>query len=74
MRIASLPEERWTSKIIGWNPGLDNKITTNSSIGTPRKRWEDINEFQRPEATEEAKGSDLRNNYTWKIHAKKHKE
>ena len=49
MRIASLPEERWTSKIIEWNPGLDNRIKTNRSVGRPRKRWEDdINEFSRP--------------------------
>ena len=75
MRIASLPQERWTTKIIEWNLGLDNKIRTNSSIGRPRKRWEDdISEFLRPEETEEGKGSDLRNNCTWKIHAKKHKE
>ena len=41
MRIASLPQERWTSKIIDWNPGLDNKIRTSRSVGRPRKRWED---------------------------------
>ena len=61
MRIASLPEERWTSKIIEWNFGLDNKIKTNRSVGRPRKRWEDdINEFSRPEETEETKGNDLK--------------
>ena len=75
MRIASLPEERWTSKIVEWNLGLDNKIRTNKSVGKPRKRWEDdINEFLRPEETEGAKRNDLRNNYTWKMHAKKHNE
>ena len=75
MRIASLPEERWTSKIIEWNPGLDNKIKTNRSVGRPRKRWEDdINEFLKPEETEDAKGNDLKNNCTCKIQAKKQKE
>ena len=62
MRIASLPQERWTSKITEWNPGLDNKIKTNRSVGRPRKRWEDeINEQLRQEETAEAKGSDLKN-------------
>ena len=75
MRVASLPEERWTSKIVEWNPGLDNKIRTNRSVGRPRKRWEDdFNEFLRPEETEEAKGNDLKNNCTWKKQSKKHKE
>ena len=32
-RIASLPEERWTSKIIEWNPGLDINIKSNRSVG-----------------------------------------
>ena len=59
MRIAS--QERWTSKIIEWNPGLDIKIRTNRSVGKPRNRWEDdINEFLKPEETEEAKGNDLK--------------
>ena len=72
MGIASLPQERWTSKIIEWNLGLDNKIRTNRSVGRPRKRLEDeINEQLMPEETEEAKGNDLRNNNSWKIHAKK---
>ena len=77
MRIASLPKERWTSKIIDWNPGLDIKIRANRSVGKPKKRWEDdINEFLRAEETEEAKGNDLKKqlHYTWKTHAKKHKE
>ena len=59
MRIASRP------KIVEWNPGLDNKIRTNRPIERPRKRWEDdINNFLRPEETEEAKGRDLRNTCT----------
>ena len=62
VRIASLPQERWTSKITEWNSGLDNKIKTNRSDGRPRKRWEDeINEQLRQEETAEAKGSDLKN-------------
>ena len=74
LRIASLPRERWTSKIIEWNHGLDNKIKTNRSVGRPRKIWEDdINEFLRPEETEEAKGNDLKKNNTWKIHEKSKK-
>ena len=28
MRIASVPEERWTSKIIEWNPGVGGKTDT----------------------------------------------
>ena len=56
LRLASLPHERWTNKIIEWNPGLD-KIRTNRSVGRPRKRCEDdINVFLKPEATKEAKG------------------
>ena len=71
MRIASLPQERWTSKIIERNPGLDNNIGTNRPVGRSRKRWDDdIDEQLRPEETEEAKGHDLKNNSTWKIHAK----
>ena len=62
MRIASLPRERWTCKMAEWNPGLDNKIKTNRSVGKSRKRWEDeINEQLRQEETAEAKGSDLKN-------------
>ena len=69
-RVASLPEERWTGKIIEWNPGLDNKIKTNRCVGRPRKRWEDdINEFWRPEETDDTKGNDLKNNCTWKKRA-----
>ena len=74
MRIASLPQERRTSKITEWNPGLDNKIKTNRSVGRPRKRWEDeINEQLREEETAEAKGSDLKNYDTRKNHAQNHK-
>ena len=75
MRIASLPQERWTNKIIEWNPGLDNKIRTNRSIGRPRKRWEDdINEFLKPEATKEAKGIEKKKTARGRHTRKKHKE
>ena len=61
MGIASLPQRRWTSTIIKWNLGLDNKIRTNRSVGRPRKRLEDeINEQLMPEETEEARGNDLK--------------
>ena len=40
-RIASLPEERWTSKIFDWHPGLDNQIKTRRLVGRPKRRWED---------------------------------
>ena len=36
-RIASLPQEPWTSKITECNPGLDNKIKANRSVGRSRK-------------------------------------
>ena len=73
-RIAILSKERWTSKIIEWNPGLDNKIRTNRSVGRPRTRWEDeVNEYLRPEETEETNSSDVKNNSTWKAEAKKQK-
>ena len=34
--------------------------------GKTKKRWEDeINEFQKPEETEEMKGNEMKNNDTW---------
>ena len=61
-RIASLPKERWTSKIFDWNLGLDNKIRTRRPVGRPKKGWEDdINDFVRREETKDAKGNDLKN-------------
>ena len=75
MRIAFHPQERWTSKRIARNPGLDNKIKRNRSVGRPRRRWEDdINEQLRPEETEESNGNDLKNKSTWMIHAKRSKK
>ena len=61
MRLASLPEEWWSRKTAEWNPGLDNSIKTNSSVGRPRTRWEDeINEFIKTEETEDSKGHELK--------------
>ena len=45
MRIATSPSEKWLIKAAEWNPELGSKYRTNRSIGRPRKRWEDINEF-----------------------------
>ena len=57
MRIASLPEERWSRKTAEWNPGIDNCIKTNRSVGRQRKRWEDeINEFIRRKKLKNPKG------------------
>ena len=36
-RIASLLQEPWTIKITECNPGLDNKIRANRSVGRLRK-------------------------------------
>ena len=36
MRIASLPEERWSRKAAEWNPGLDSCIKTNRPVERPR--------------------------------------
>ena len=38
MRIASLPEDRWSSKIIEWNPALDCTIKTNRLVGMTKKK------------------------------------
>ena len=75
MRIASLPEERWLRITAEWNPGIDNCIKTNRSVGRQRKGWEDeINEFIQTEETAESKGNDLNNNDTWLQQAKQQKE
>ena len=72
MRIPSLPEDRWSSKITEWNTALDCTIKTNRLVGRPRKSSEDeINEYLRPEESEETRGSDLKNNKTWRLQAKK---
>ena len=71
MRIASLPEERWSRNTAEWNPGLDNCIKTNRPVDRPRKRWEDeINEFIKTEEIDKSQGNDLKNNDTWLQQAK----
>ena len=75
MRIASLPDKPWTKKTAKWNPGLVPKHQTNRPVGRPKKRWEDeINEFLKPEETEETKGNETKNNDTWIKVAKKKTE
>ena len=65
MRIASLPDERWTKKAAKWNPGLSTKHQTNRTVGRPQKRWEDeVNDSLKPEETEETKGNERKNNDT----------
>ena len=57
-RIASLPEERWVMKAAGWKP--------TELLGRPKKRWEDeINDFLRPERTEDEISNVERNNNEW---------
>ena len=68
MRIATSPSERWLIKTAEWNPELSSKYRTNSSIGRPRKRWEDdINEFlkQIEDETEILTESSNQINKTW---------
>ena len=49
-----------------WNPGLSSGCKGSRAVGRPRKRWEDdINQFFKPEETEETKGNDLKNDDTW---------
>ena len=73
MRIASLPDERWAKKAEKWNPGFSTKHHTNRPVGRPKKRWEDeINDFLKPEETEETKGNEIKND-TWVKVAKSRK-
>ena len=66
LRTASLPEERWSKTVKEWNPGLDNSIKKNRPVSRRWHRWEDaINEFLKPEESEESRGTDLKNNDTW---------
>ena len=63
IRIASLPEERWVMKAAGWNLELSTKYKTHRAMGRPKKRWEDdINDFLRPERTEDEINNVERNN------------
>ena len=66
MRIASLLNERWAKKAAEWNPGLSTKHQTYRPVRRRPKKWEDeINEFLKPEETEEMKGNEIKNNDTW---------
>ena len=65
MRISSLPENGWSSKITELNPALYCTIRINRPIGSPEQRWEDeVNEYLKPEESEETRGIDLNNNST----------
>ena len=65
MTIASLPEERWVMKAAGWSPELSTKYNTERAVGRPKKIWEDeINDFLRPEKTEDEISVE-RNNNEW---------
>ena len=47
---------------------------TNRPVGRQKKRWDDeINDFLKPEETEETKGNDKKNNDTW-IQVAKHRQ
>ena len=66
LRIASQPETRWSKKAAKWNPCLGSGCKASRAMGRPRKRWEDdMNQFRKPEETEETKGNDLKNKDTW---------
>ena len=36
-RIVSLPEKRWTRRVLDWHPGLENSIRTQRQVGRPKK-------------------------------------
>ena len=58
-----LPDERWAKKAAKWNPGLSTTQQTNRPVGRPNKRWEDeINDFLKPEETEETKPDEKKKN------------
>ena len=66
IKIASMPDERWTKKTAKWNPGLSTIYQTNRPVGRPKKRWEDeISEFLKPEETETTEENEMKNNDTW---------
>ena len=71
LRIASLLQDRWSNKIIERNLALDCTIKINRLLGRPRKRLDnEINEYLRPEESEETRGSDQKNNSTWTMQQK----
>ena len=50
-------------KAAEWNPDLSTKYKTYKAVGRPKKRWEDeINDFLRPERTEDETRNVERNN------------
>ena len=58
--------DKMVKKAAKRNPGLNNRYKASRAVGRPRQRWEDdINQFLKPEETEETKGNDLKNNDTW---------
>ena len=63
MRIASLPDERWTKKAATWNPGLSTKFQTNRPVGRPKKEMG--NKFLKPEANEPTTGNEMKNDNSW---------
>ena len=66
MRIASLLDERWTKKVVKWDPGLGTKNQTNRTVERPQKRWEDeVNDFSSQRKTEESKSNEIKNNDIW---------
>ena len=75
MRLASLPDERWAKRAAEWNPGLSIKHQTYRPVGRPKKRWEDeINDFLKPEETEETKGNEVLKNNGTRITVAKNRE
>ena len=67
VKIAPLPKERWVRKAAEWNLGLSIKIKTCRAVERPKKRWEDeLHDVLTTEETEATKGSDVKNNDTWK--------
>ena len=53
-------------KAAGWNPELTTKYKTYRAVGRPKKRWGDeLNDFLRPERTEDEMSNVERNNNEW---------
>ena len=74
-RIVSLPDKRWTRRILDWHPGLDNSIKTRRQVGRPKRRWkDDLNEFLKPDETKQKTKYDLMNNNSWMMEAKNYEE
>ena len=68
LRIATSPSHRWQRKAADWNPELSTRYNTNSSIGRPRKRWEDdINEFLKQEVEGAKQNGSAQNRGMWTL-------